>query len=451
MEWINNDKGHIVYKPKVLVTAPVGTRSGYGSRSRDITRALINMNEYDVIVNPVPWGNTPQNALVLDDPEDRKIIDRFITEEFEPDIHIHIVVPNEFTPLGKYNIGITAGLEATAIPQSWIDGINRMNLVLASSNFSAEVMRSTQYTHNESGQILKANTPIVVLFEGADLQKFKRTNSCSKVLADHMKTVKEDWNFLFVGHWLQGAIGDDRKDVGTLVRMFLEQFKSKERVGLILKTSGATTSVMDRADILDKIDIIRTAVDNDDLPNIYLLHADLFDSEMNDLYNHPKVKAHITLTHGEGFGRPLLEACLSEKPVMAPNFSGHVDFLHPKHSILLPGAVTQVSKSSFQEGLYVEGMSWFTANLEHTVKMMRGVRANYRKYKLSAKKLAKINRVKFSMGAMQNKLQTLLKSNLPTFTETVAVDLPKLKLPKLKKVTTGVPKLKLPKLKKVKE
>ena len=201
-----------------------------------------------------------------------------------------------------------------------------------------------------------------------------------------------------------------------------------------MKTSGATTSIMDRDDILNKIDMIKASVNNDDLPNIYLIHADLFDSEVNDLYNHPKVKAHITLTHGEGFGRPLLEACFSEKPVIAPNFSGHVDFLHEKHSILLPGAITKVPQNSFQEGLYVEGMSWFTTNLEHTVKVMRGVRANYRKYKLSARKLAKINRVKFSMGAMQNKLQKLLKSNLPTFTETVAVDLPKLKLPKLKKV-----------------
>ena len=423
-----------MYKPKVLVTAPVGTRSGYGSRSRDVVRALININEYDVIVNPVPWGNTPQNALVLDDPQDRKIIDRFITEDFEPDVHIHIVVPNEFTPLGKYNIGITAGLEATAVPQSWIEGMNRMDLVLASSNFSAEVMRSTQYTHNEIGHVLKTETPIDVLFEGADLQKFKRTNSCSKVLADQMKNIKEDWNFLFVGHWLQGSMGEDRKDVGTLIRLFFEEYKSKDNVGLILKTSGATTSIMDRDDILNKIDMIKASVNNDDLPNIYLIHADLFDSEVNDLYNHPKVKAHITLTHGEGFGRPLLEACFSEKPVIAPNFSGHVDFLHEKHSILLPGAITKVPQNSFQEGLYVEGMSWFTTNLEHTVKVMRGVRANYRKYKLSARKLAKINRVKFSMGAMQNKLQKLLKSNLPTFTETVAVDLPKLKLPKLKKV-----------------
>ena len=423
-----------MYKPKVLVTAPVGTRSGYGSRSRDVVRALININEYDIIVNPVAWGSTPQNALVLDDPEDRKIIDRFITEELEPDVHIHIVVPNEFTPLGKYNIGITAGLEATAIPQSWIDGINRMDYVLASSNFSAEVMRSTQYTHNETGQTLKADTPIDVLFEGADLQKFKRTNSCSTVLADQMKNIKEDWNFLFVGHWLQGSIGEDRKDVGTLVRLFLEQYKSKDNIGLILKTSGATTSIMDRDDILNKIDMIKAAVDNDDLPNVYLLHADLFDSEVNDLYNHPKVKAHITLTHGEGFGRPLLEASFSEKPIIAPNFSGHVDFLHEKHSILLSGAITPVPNDSFQEGMHVDGMSWFTANLEHTIRAMKGLRANYRKYKLASKKLAKINRVKFSMGAMQNKLQKFLKSNLPTFTETVAVDLPKLKLPKLKKV-----------------
>ena len=42
------------YKPKVLVTAPVGTRSGYGSRSRDLIRALIKRDKYQITINPVP-------------------------------------------------------------------------------------------------------------------------------------------------------------------------------------------------------------------------------------------------------------------------------------------------------------------------------------------------------------------------------------------------------------
>ena len=61
-------------KPLVLVTAPVGTRSGYGSRSRDIVRALVKLDKYDVKVFNVPWGNTPQNALMIDHPKDKPII-----------------------------------------------------------------------------------------------------------------------------------------------------------------------------------------------------------------------------------------------------------------------------------------------------------------------------------------------------------------------------------------
>ena len=130
MERTNYDEGDIMYRPKVLVTAPVATRSGYGARSRDVVRALLATDKYDVKVFAVPWGATPQNALVYDDPKDKAIFDVIVRDQNEmkdqPDIHIHIVVPNEFQPVGKYNIGITAGLETTVIPQEWIEGCNRL-------------------------------------------------------------------------------------------------------------------------------------------------------------------------------------------------------------------------------------------------------------------------------------------------------------------------------------
>ena len=170
-------------KPTILVSAPVTTRSGYGARSRDVVRALIKLGKYDVHVNPVPWGNTPQNALALDDPNDKMIVDRFLNKQMNPDVHIHIVVPNEFANIGKYNIGMTAGLETTAIPQEWIPGINRMNLVLASSKFGAEVMKQTAFTNNETNEVIKATTPIKTLFEGADTNLYKTTNQSSNVLA----------------------------------------------------------------------------------------------------------------------------------------------------------------------------------------------------------------------------------------------------------------------------
>ena len=184
---------------------------------------------------------------------------------------------------------------------------------------------------------------------------------------------------------------------------------------------------------------------------IYVLHGDLRDDEMNGLYNHPKVKAHVSFTHGEGFGRPLLEASLSEKPVIAPNWSGHTDFLSSSNATLLPGSLNDVKKESFPKNMHVEGTQWFTVNYNYASKMLKDVFDNYSKYVVKGKKLAIVNQTKFSLDAMTKKFEEILDKHLPKFDE-----LPtpvKLNLPKLKKVSSVVrdaPKIELPKLKKVK-
>jgi glycosyltransferase involved in cell wall biosynthesis len=423
-----------MYKPTVVVTSPAATRSGYGSRARDVIRALIEIGKYDVHVNLVPWGNTP---LSMDDPKDKMIIDRInYNINFQPDIHIHIVVPNEFTPAGKFNIGITAGLETTLIPQAWIEGCNRMDLVLASSNFSAQTMLSTEFRNDQTKEVLKITKPVGVLFEGADTDLYKVTNECSVPLAEQMDKIKENFNFLFVGHWLQGGLGRDRKDVGMMIKTFLESYSSKHNVGLILKTSGATPSKLDYEDLMFKVDEIKKIVNNPDPPNIYILHGDLHDYEMNQLYNHPKVSAHITFTHGEGFGRPLLEASLSGKPVIAPGWSGHVDFLDKRYATLLGGGLVDVGEDSLPEAIFLKEMKWFMVNHKQAASTMKNVKRNYRRYKIAARKLAKQNAAKFSFKSMVQYLNTLLDKSLPKFTQTVDV-----KLPNLKKLPKKLPKL----------
>lgn len=439
MERTNYDEGDIMYRPKVLVTAPVATRSGYGARSRDVVRALLALDRYDVKVFPVPWGATPQNALVMDNPDDKMIYDAIIKSDDEmktqPDVHIHIVVPNEFQPIGKYNIGITAGLETTVIPQDWIEGCNRMDLVLASSKFSADVMNQTVYK-NDQNQELRIQKKVDTLFEGANVNLFNRKKSgdeYSKPLVDALEQVETNWNFLFVGHWLQGDLGKDRKDVGNLVRTFFTAFRGNKSTGLILKTSGATPCIMDREEMLRKIREVKitSGIPDADLPNVYLLHADLYDEEVNDLYNHPKVKAHITFTHGEGFGRPLLEASLSGKPVIAPNWSGHVDFLNDKNAILLPGGLVKVEKGSLQDNIWVEGQQWYQVDYRAAAQKMLHVRKNLKVYKNKGMKLMLYNKSKFSFDSMVSRLGQVLDNNLPAFTQTVV---PNINLPKLEAV-----------------
>ena len=231
-----------------------------------------------------------------------------------------------------------------------------------------------------------------------------------------------------------------------MIKVFYESFANiSKQPALILKTSGASPSILDREDITKKVEQIKAGIEGK-LPSIYFLHGDLEDEEMNDLYNHPKVKAHVSFTHGEGFGRPLLEASLSEKPVIAPNWSGHTDFLSQKDAVLLPGSLNDVKKESFPKGMWIEGTKWFTVNYNYASKTMKDVFENYNKYIVKGKKLSIMNQSKFSLDKMTEKFEGILDKHLPKFVEQPkSVDL---KLPKLKKV--GKPKkIELPKLKKV--
>lgn len=441
-------------KPLVLVTAPVGTRSGYGAHSRDICRSLIDLDKYDVRIWPVRWGSTPQNALSEENPQDQPIIKRLLKSpevERQPEVHIHIVVPNEFNALGKYNIGITAGIETTVCPAYWIEGLNRMDLNIVPAKFVKDTIENTSFdkfdekTKQKIGRVI-SEKPVEVLFEGVDSDIYKTTKEFSVDLVNEMKEVKEDFCFLHVGHWLQGNLGEDRKDLGMLVKVFYETFKNqKNQPALILKTSGATPCILDREDILKKINNIKKEVKGK-LPNVYVLHGDLRDEEINQLYNHPKVKSHITFTHGEGFGRPLLEASLSEKPIIASNWSGQLDFLNTD-ALLLPGGLVNVPKGSFPKEFNVEGSQWFQVNYQYASNVMKEVFNNYDKYKTKAKKLAIVNKTKFTLSAMTIKLDEILEKYLPKFeVQPQKVDL---KLPTLKKVSEPKQNLGLPKLKKV--
>ena len=441
----------------MLITGPVATRSGYGSHSRDLVRALIAMDKFDIHINSLKWGNTPMNALDDKNPNDKIILDRIIYDNNlprQPEVHIQISVPNEFTPLAKYNIGITAGIENTAPKPEWVQGMNKMDMNIVPSKFVKGVFESVTYeemdeqTKQKIGE-LRIIKPIEVLFEGADTNIYKVVKDISEEFKAEMSEIPEKFIFLYTGHWLQGGLGEDRKDTGMLLKTFLETFKNKPRPpALLMKTSGATFSIIDRNEIRQKIEDIKDTVTGK-LPPVYFLHGDLTDEEMNEMYNYPKVKAHITFTHGEGFGRPLLEASLSEKIVIASDWSGHKDFLNKNNSVLLPGAMTNVHQSALPKEMLVEGAQWFTINYQYASQVMKDVVKNTRQYNMKAKRQAMYNRVNFSMNKMTKDFGKILDKYLPKLEE--QPQLVDLKLPKLIKVgdKSKPPKLKLPKLKKI--
>ena len=266
-----------------------------------------------------------------------------------------------------------------------------------------------------------------MVFEPADTEIFKKTNEPSADIDAALNAIPEDFNYLFVGHWLQGDVGADRKDVGMLVKVFCQTFKGQpNKPGLILKTSGAGFSMMDRDEILKKINIIRTQVGGNDLPNVYLVHGELTPVEINRLYNHPKVKAHVSFTHGEGWGRPMLEATLSGKPLLASGWSGHLDFLPADVSNLLPGEVKQIHPSAANEWVIKES-GWFVVNYSVAAQKLEDMFKHYETYLPNAEKLRKKNAEKFTINNATKLFIDTLKKRLPVFEKKVIPTLPKFK------------------------
>ena len=426
-------------KPICIVSCPIDTFSGYGARSRDFVRSLIASKgeEWDIKILSQRWGQTPFGALNEDILEEKDLKDRIIGAltmnlPKQPEIWIQITVPNEFQPVGKFNIGVTAGIETTICDPSWIEGCNKMNLILTSSDHSKKVFQSSRFEQrNQAGQTIGATelkTPVEILFEGADLNKyFKTTEKFDYDVCKNLDTIPENFCYLFVGHWLQGDFGEDRKNVGYTIKAFLEVFKNKKnKPALILKVSHGATSILDRDKILKRIDDVRKTVAGKNLPNIYLIHGDLSDNEINAIYNHQKVKAMVNLTKGEGFGRPLLEFSVVGKPIIASGWSGHIDFLPSEFAGLVGGSLNQVHPSAHVPNVILSDSQWFKPDDNQVGHAFNDVFDKHKDYQEKAKRLAFRNKQNFSLDKMTEFLNETLIKYVPEFPKHIELKLPKL-------------------------
>jgi glycosyltransferase involved in cell wall biosynthesis len=419
-------------KPYCVVSCPIDTFSGYGARSRDFVKALIKIkgDEWDIKILSQRWGDCPYGALDINVPEEADLLSRILNPpqmEKQPDVWFQITVANEFQPVGKVSIGVSALVETTILPGDLIEGLNKMNFNIVSSNFVKQVAEQTTFEKLDQNTKQKVGTvkvlkPIEVLFEGVDVKKYKRIEKSNFDLS----SIKEEFCFLTVGHWLSGDQGEDRKQITTLVKSFLEEFKDKKnKPALILKTGLAGFSIMEEEIVLDSIDAIRSLVGGD-MPNIYFLHGELTDDEINCLYNHEKVKA-FALVGNEGFGRPYLEfSAASSKPIICSPFSGHVDFLNQEFNIFVTGKVEQIHPSASNPFLIKEA-SWFKADPKSVETSLKEVYENYNKYVDMGKRQGHISRTKFSFDSMVDRLKEILDKNVPKISVAQPISLPKLK------------------------
>ena len=406
---------------KVLVRGPVLTRSGYGEHVRFLLRALRTMEDkLDLYIIPLGWGHT---GWVVDNDDEREWLDSIIqkttlvvnnkTAVF--DISIQVSIPNEWEKLAPINIGVTAGIETTKVAPIWIENGNIMDLIIVPSNHSKQVYENTQYeaTVKETGQIIpdyRCMTPIEVVsypvksFEDVDLSL----------------NLETDFNFLAVAQW------SPRKNIVNCIQWFVEEFIDQE-VGLILKTNFAKNSLMDRNHTLE---MLKNILSKEDYKNrkckVYLLHGDMTDQEIHQLYRNSKIKALLTTTHGEGFGLPMFEAAYEGLPIVAADWSGYVDFLHMptkdkkdkiKNKAMFAKveySLAPIQKEAVWDGVIQQDSMWCFPEQGSFKIRMREIYRDHGRFKKQAKQLQKHLLKNLSKENQYEKINSLIEKFLPS-------------------------------------
>jgi hypothetical protein len=341
-------------KTNLVIQAPVFSISGYGAHSRDILHSLWMSQKFNMVIIPTGWGATSENANI--DPQLLDIIYFCLENKIHQNadfIFMHVGIPTEFERKGKWNIGVTAGLEADYIPLKWVDRCNSMDMVIVPSKFEQKLFTN-------SG----VKAPVYVVEEGVNIDVFKPST-------EHLSPLdfKTDWNFLTGGQWLPNRLEEDRKQIGLLLKWFGEEFQSNPNVGLVMKTFTSNISSPDFVFTKERILELKYAAS---IKNpIYLIHGYMDDHELTQLYTHPKIKAFVSLTSGEGWGRMIAESVACDLPVLTTGWSAPTDFLSPTTSALFSYRLTEVPRSVVRQGIFELGMRWAMCEEKDAKKLMR--------------------------------------------------------------------------------
>jgi glycosyltransferase involved in cell wall biosynthesis len=387
---------------KVLLRGPILTQSGYGEHARFVYRSLKTRPDlFEVYVEPITWGKT---SWLWEDNEERRAIDEDISKTMlyksdSPtpfDIALLVTIPNEWQRIAPLTIGVTAGIESDKVSPEWLAKSNEVvDRVIVVSNFSKSIFLETIYKHTDDATnittTLKLEKPIEAV--NYPVKKYK------KVKLD--LNLEHDFNFLVVAQW------GPRKNVENVIKWFVDEFRNEE-VGLVLKMNKAKNCIIDRSMVYHGVKNYIQGLGPKKC-KVYLVHGYMNDNEMHSLYSEKKIKALISLSHGEGYGLPMFEAAYCGLPIIAHDWGGQTDFLYTTNKNKKKALFTKVKYElmpiqdhAVWNGVLQKDSKWAYPDMHSAKQSIRKVYSNYDVYRGMANKLKTYVRKNFSDEKIYN-------------------------------------------------
>lgn len=404
------------FTTKVLVRGPMLTRTGYGEHARSVLRALRLIEGVEIFIMPTQWG---QSAWIWEDNEERKWMDECITktvaynaqQNVAYDLSIQVGIPNEWQRFAPVNIGVTAGIETTKVAPIWLEKANMMDRIITISEHSKAGFTGTVYegTHKETGQRIKLECTTPVDIVHYPVKHYEEVD-----LGFELDT---EFNFLTVAQW------GPRKNIEVTVQWFVEEFIDNPDVGLVVKTFAKGGSIIDRVRAENTLTQLLNKYPKRQC-KVYLLHGDMSEEEMHSLYKHPQIKSFVSLTHGEGFGLPHFEAAYSGLPVIAPEWSGYLDFLcMPKtnkkgktkvkpYFATVEYEISPIQQQAVWEGVLQADSMWAYADQGSYKMRLREMHKDYGRFKKDATELQSWIHENFSLEQQSEKMVNIFKDHI---------------------------------------
>lgn len=341
----------------VLVRGPLLSESGYGNHARQVFRWVLEKHPNDQIkVQVLPWGST--SWYVNPDAEGGligEIMKRTGDLSEKADISFQIQLPNEWdVNLAHFNVGVTALVEADRCNPHWVDACNRMNHIVLPSTFCEKTLRSTGEVRVPVTVVPESFTQEVISSEGkVDLK------------------LETDFNFLMLGTITGNNPFNDRKNIFFALKWLCEEFANDPDVGIVLKTNVGRGTRVDWESVQSMISKTISEVRKGPYPKVHIIHGIMSNEEIIGLYKHPKIKALVSPTRGEGFGLPLLEASACGLPVATTESTGHMDFMGKGKFIRFEFDMNEIHETRCDNNIWMKGSKWANVREQDFKKKLR--------------------------------------------------------------------------------